>query len=53
MPAPKPKSTGQMLYGSVLILLVVLAVILLIKDLARRPPGKSRVDWPEPASAKP
>ena len=46
-----PKSTGQLLFGSVIIILTTLGLILLFKDLARRAPQKSRVDWP--ASTKP
>ena len=53
MKAPPQKSTGQLLFGSVLILLATLGLILLFKDLSRRPPGKSRIDWPPASSAKP
>ena len=53
MPVPPHKSTGQSLYGGLLILLATLGLILLFKDLSRRVPGKSRVDWPSAAPAKP
>jgi hypothetical protein len=53
MNSPRSKSTGQLLFGSVLILLVTLGLILLYKDLSRRPPGKSRIDWPAAQPAKP
>ena len=53
MKAPPQKSTGQLLFGSVLILLATLGLILLIKDLSRRPPGKSRIDWPPAQTTKP
>ena len=53
MNAPPQKSTGQLLFGSVLILLVTLGLILLFKDLSRRDPGKSRIDWPPAQPAKP
>jgi hypothetical protein len=52
MHALPQKSTGQRLFGSVLILLATLGLILLFKDLSRRAPGKSRVDWPT-SSSKP
>ena len=52
MKAPPQKSTGQLLFGSGLILLAALGVILLFKWLDDRPPGKSRVDWPPAAPAK-
>lgn len=41
-----PRPTGQLMFGSVLILLTVLAVLLLFKWLGERPTGESRVDWP-------
>ncbi|HWA29319.1 MAG TPA: hypothetical protein VG734_26955 [Lacunisphaera sp.] len=50
---PPPEPFSQRLLGAVLILLAVLAFIGLFKDLAQRPTGKSRVDWPEPRSVKP
>lgn len=50
MNPPPRKSTDQLLFGSMLILLSVLGVILLFKWLDQRPPGKSRVDWPAPAT---
>ena len=50
MNSPSRKSTGQLLYGSVLILLSVLGLILLFQWLGQRSPGKSRVDWPTPAT---
>ena len=53
MTAARQKATGQMLYGTVLLLLVALGLVLLFKDLSRRPPGKSRIDWPPAPSAKP
>ena len=53
MPASPSKSTGQSLYGGLLILLATLGLILLLKDLSRRTPGKSRVDWPPAIPAKP
>ena len=54
MHSPPTKSTGQLLFGSVLILLSVLGIVLLFKWLGQRPPGKSRIDWPAPAqSTKP
>jgi len=53
MNAIPQKSTGQALYGIVLILLATLGLILLFKDLSRRPPGKSRIDWPPAQPAKP
>lgn len=53
MNAPRQKSTGQLMFGSVLILLATLALILLFQDLSRRPPGKSRVDWPPATPTKP
>jgi len=53
MKAPPQKSTGQLLFGSVLILLATLGLILLFKDLSRRPPGKSRIDWPPAQTTKP
>lgn len=43
---------GRRLIGAVLLLLAALGVILLFKDLALRPPAKSRVDWPPSAPAK-
>ncbi len=49
----KSKSTGQLLFGSALLLLSALGVILLFKWLAQRPPGNSRTDWPPSAPAKP
>jgi len=53
MTASRQKTTGQLLYGTVLFLLAALGLILLFKDLSRRPPGKSRIDWPPASSAKP
>ena len=53
MKAPPQKSTGQLLFSSVLILLATLGLILLFKDLSRRPPGKSRIDWPPAQTTKP
>jgi hypothetical protein len=53
MKASPRKSTGQLLFGSVLILLVTLGLILLFKDLSRRSPGKSRIAWPTAQPAKP
>ncbi len=50
MSPPTRRSPDQLLFGSVLILLSVLGVILLFKWLGQRPPGKSRVDWPQPAA---
>ena len=49
----RQQSTGQRLFGSVLILLAALGLILLFKDLSQRLPGKSRIDWPPASSAKP
>ena len=46
----RSKSTGQRLFGSLLILLGALGAILLFEWLGQRPPGKSRIDWPQPAA---
>lgn len=53
MPVPQPESTSQRLFGAVLILLATLTLILLLKDLERRAPGKSRIDWPPASTVKP
>ncbi len=53
MEPPPPEPASQRLVAAVLILLSALAVIALLKDLARRPAGKSRIDWPAPTTAKP
>lgn len=53
LPPPPPEPASQRLVAAVLILLTALGVIFLFKDLARRPPGKSRIDWPPPSSVKP
>ena len=53
MKAPPRKSTGQLLLGGVLIFLGTLGLFLLFKDLSRRAPGKSRIDWPPAQPAKP
>ncbi len=50
MHPPARKSPDQLLLAGVLILLSVLAAILLFKWLGQREPGKSRVDWPVPAT---
>ena len=52
-PQPPPEPASQRLFGAVLILLTALGLILLCKDLARRPPGKSRIDWPPASTATP
>jgi hypothetical protein len=53
MNASRQQSTGQRLFGSVLILLATLGLILLFKDLSRLDTGKSRIDWPPSFSPKP
>lgn len=53
MNAPPKRSAEQLLFGSVLILLATLGIILLFKDLSRRPPGPSRIEWPAATPAKP
>jgi len=53
MKPPPPEPASQRLVGAVLILLAALAVIGLFQQLAERPPGKSRVDWPAPSTVKP
>ena len=53
MPPPAPEPASQRLFGAVLILLTTLALILLFKDLSRRMPGRSRIDWPPPSTVKP
>jgi hypothetical protein len=53
MRPPPPEPASQRLVGAVLILLSALAMISLFKQLSQRPPGKSRIDWPPPASTQP
>ena len=49
-PAPRGKDITIVV---ILLLLAALGAILWFADPAHQWPGKSRVDWPPPASAKP
>lgn len=49
-PAPRGKDVTIVV---ILLILAVLAAILWFADPAHQWPGKSRVDWPPPAPAKP
>lgn len=51
-PSPRPP-LDQYLFAAVLIGLVALGIILLLQDIGRQPPGKSRVEWPATKPAKP
>ncbi len=51
-PSPRPP-LDQVLFAAVLIGLVALEIFLLLQDIGRQPPGKSRVDWPAAQPAKP
>ncbi len=46
-------SREQLVFGVLFTLLVALGALLFMHDLRHRPPGKSRIAWPEPAPAKP
>jgi len=49
---PPQRTPNQLLFGSVLLVLAALSVILLLKWVAEQPAGKSRVGWPPAAPAK-
>jgi hypothetical protein len=53
MSARRPLPRDQLMFTAVLILLTLFAVLLWFKDPAHRYSGKSRVDWPPVAPAKP
>ncbi len=50
MNPPPDKPASQWLFGTLLVLLSVLGLTLLFLWLGQRPPGKSRVGWPPPAT---
>ena len=50
LPAPRDRDFRIVI---ILIILGVLGAILWFSDPAHQWPGKSRVDWPPPATAKP
>jgi hypothetical protein len=49
----RPPTPEQWLVAIVLGALLLLSLVLLALDLARHPPGPSRVDWPPPSQTKP
>jgi hypothetical protein len=53
MKTPRPMSRSQLMFLTVLVLLAVLGVLLWFNDPAHQPSGRSRVDWPSAAPAKP